>query len=200
MTLLIRLAAPLQSWGDDSKFNTRRTAREPTKSGVIGLCACALGRRRTQSIADLAALIYGVRTDKAGKLLTDYQTARKPNSSNPFISTRHYLCDAQFTAGLEGDAGLLAEIDAALRSPVFPLFLGRRSCPPTLPLSLGAVDKPLAEALCDGFSGTVVLDAVAAGALRRRDFPQSFSQKRREHAFRGIEVREVRDVHNENQY
>ena len=36
-TLLLRVAAPLQSWGIDSKFDIRRTGREPSKSGVIGL-------------------------------------------------------------------------------------------------------------------------------------------------------------------
>ena len=41
-TLLLRLAAPLQAWGADSKFETRKTAREPTKSGVIGLLAACL--------------------------------------------------------------------------------------------------------------------------------------------------------------
>ena len=46
-TLLLRLAAPLQSWGADSKFETRKTNREPTKSGVIGLLAAALGLRRS---------------------------------------------------------------------------------------------------------------------------------------------------------
>ena len=44
-TLLLRLAAPLQAWGADSKFETRKTGREPTKSGVIGLLAAALGLR-----------------------------------------------------------------------------------------------------------------------------------------------------------
>ena len=29
-TLLLRLAAPLQAWGSDSKFETRKTDREPT--------------------------------------------------------------------------------------------------------------------------------------------------------------------------
>ena len=42
-TLLLRLAAPLQSWGADSKFEVRKTNREPTKSGVLGLLAAALG-------------------------------------------------------------------------------------------------------------------------------------------------------------
>ena len=42
-TLLLRLAGPMQSWGTDSKFDVRRTGREPSKSGVIGLVAAALG-------------------------------------------------------------------------------------------------------------------------------------------------------------
>ena len=46
-TLLLRLAAPLQAWGADSKFETRKTNREPTKSGVIGLLAAALGLPHT---------------------------------------------------------------------------------------------------------------------------------------------------------
>ena len=45
-TLLLRLAGPLQAWGNDSKFETRRTGREPSKSGVIGLLAAALGKKK----------------------------------------------------------------------------------------------------------------------------------------------------------
>jgi CRISPR system Cascade subunit CasD len=213
MTLLIRLAAPLQSWGGDSKFNTRRTERAPTKSGVAGLCACAMGVKRTDtgSLARLASLRFGVRTDKTGERLTDFQTAR--NEKTSFISHRDYLADAAFTAGLEGDEGLLREIDAALRSPVYPLFLGRRGCPPTLPLSLGIVDMPLEDALksamrerfegeelidgrwldglrrrlAKGNHGEILVDASGLTPLRRRDMPLSFSQERREYAFRSVE-------------
>ena len=39
------------------------------------------------------------------------------------------------------------KLEAALHRPAFPLFLGRRSCPPTLPLSLGLRKLPLEEAL-----------------------------------------------------
>lgn len=34
-TLLLRLAGPLQSWGDSSRFTRRETRAEPTKSGVL---------------------------------------------------------------------------------------------------------------------------------------------------------------------
>lgn len=145
-TLLLRLAAPLQSWGVDAKFDRRGTERAPTKSGVIGLIAAALGRRRNDSIEDLQTLRFGVRIDQAGTLLRDYHTAKSKESA--YVTNRYYLADAVFLVGLEGDPVLLADIEYALHYPVFPLFLGRRSCPPEGPVSLGVrVNKTLVEAL-----------------------------------------------------
>lgn len=72
--LLIRLAAPVQSWGVASRFARRDTHSRPTKSGVIGLCAAALGRSREGDIDDLARLAFGVRADQPGTPLRDYHT------------------------------------------------------------------------------------------------------------------------------
>lgn len=41
--LLLWLEAPLQAWGHDSRFGRRDSLDFPTKSGVLGLLACALG-------------------------------------------------------------------------------------------------------------------------------------------------------------
>ena len=68
-TLLLRLAAPMQAWGVDSDFETRRTLPYPTKSGVIGMLAAALGRGRQDSLEDLNQLRFGVRIDQEGELL-----------------------------------------------------------------------------------------------------------------------------------
>ena len=47
--LLLRLSAPLQAWGtENSKFEIRKTGREPSKSGIVGLLAAALGIRRNE--------------------------------------------------------------------------------------------------------------------------------------------------------
>ena len=76
-TLLLRLAAPLQAWGADSKFETRKTGREPTKSGVVGLLAAALtaaGRERSADPADRAAVRRP--REREGQLLVDYHTAK----------------------------------------------------------------------------------------------------------------------------
>ena len=86
-TLLLRLAAPLQSWGMDSKFETRKTNREPTKSGIIGLLSAALGLRRdeTEEIEKLNRLRFAVRVDQEGSLLIDYHTA---GNSLPWKSSK----------------------------------------------------------------------------------------------------------------
>ena len=59
--LLLRLAGPMQAWGVQSRFTDRRTERAPSKSGVIGMLAAAVGRRRTDPIEDLLTLRFGVR-------------------------------------------------------------------------------------------------------------------------------------------
>lgn len=138
--LLLRLAGPLQSWGDASRFTRRHTRTEPTKSGVLGLLAAAQGRRRTDPIEDLAALSFGVRVDQRGRIERDFHTAIRSKDgkeeSMP-LSYRYYLTDAVFVAAVSGDEGLLSGLDEATRAPRFALYLGRRSCPPTGEISMG---------------------------------------------------------------
>lgn len=141
--LLLRLAAPMQSWGLHGRFTVRDTVGEPTKSGVIGLVCAALGRDRTADINDLAALHFGVRTLMAGRMEKDFHTAMdvikaSGAKGDTVISDRYYLSDAWFIAGLEGDPALLAQVHDALLTPHWPLFLGRRAFPPTLPVAVGA--------------------------------------------------------------
>lgn len=161
-TLLLRLDGPMQAWGADSKFGIRETRAEPTKSGIIGLVAAALGRPRTADIGDLAALRFGVRIDRAGVVRRDFHTAGrggfyrasgKVERGSVIISDRYYLSGACFTAGLEaeGDAGraLLERLHSALLRPRWPLFLGRKAFPPAAPivLSESVINAPLLEAL-----------------------------------------------------
>lgn len=191
-TLLLRLAGPMQSWGTDSKFDVRRTQREPSKSGVIGLVAAALGvsRQDRKTLAALACLRFGVRVDREGTLLRDYHTAH-PEKGSAYVTNRYYLADAVFVAGLESEDGaLLEKIGEALVSPAFPLYLGRRSCPPTGRIFLGISQKPLEEALRENAPDSaswLVLDAKAGepGGLQR-DVPLSFNPNRREYGFRRV--------------
>ncbi len=119
--------------GADSKFETRKTGREPTKSGVIGLLAAALGLRRDEreALLRLTGLRFGVRVEREGQLLVDYHTAKTQDEKTSYVTYRHYLQDAVFLAGIEStDTALLQQLQQALLHPAFPLYLGRRSCPP----------------------------------------------------------------------
>lgn len=73
-TLILTLGGPLQSWGAESKFNHHRTNMEPTKSGVVGMIASALGRSRIDSIEDLAGLRFGVRSVSEQTPIDDFHT------------------------------------------------------------------------------------------------------------------------------
>lgn len=157
-TLLLRLAGPMQSWGTASRFDNRDTGKEPSKSGVIGLLASAMGigRENWKDLEPLTRLAMGVRHDRPGIPKYDYQTAQKIISADrskiheTAVTRRDYLADAVFLVGLESpDKFLLAGLDAALRNPKWPLFLGRKSYVPSEPVSIenGLLDLPLRDAI-----------------------------------------------------
>ncbi len=172
----------MQSWGTSSRFSDRDTGLEPSKSGVIGLLCAALGRRRPEPVDDLAALRMGVRVDREGSLHLDFQTGQNvarasgTGHQSTVVSRKHYLADACFLVGFEGDAVLLREVHSALRNPVWPLSLGRKSYLPSraiyLPSGLrdGTLEEvlgtysPLTESAPDGYR--FVLEA-AGGSLRQ---------------------------------
>lgn len=202
-TLVIRLAGPMQAWGAASRFSRRDTRQEPTKSGVIGLLAAAEGRRRTDPIEDLAKLSFGVRVDQPGRLLRDFQVAIRPTDGRSMpISERFYLSDAVFVAAVEGEPDLIENLSEALLAPTFPLYLGRRSCPPSLPLLMRVVEQPLVEALRDMewqasrwyrrrqpkvVSVRATFDAAdQQSGDSVRDQPVSFNPERREYDWRTV--------------
>ncbi|SNS72386.1 type I-E CRISPR-associated protein Cas5/CasD [Actinomadura mexicana] len=159
--LLLHLSGPLQSWGERSRFNQRDTSQAPTRSGLIGLIAAALGRRRNHPIDDLAALRFSIRIDRPGALLRDFHTVgggmpreltvitaegkRRSADKATLVSDRYYLQDAAFTvAATASDRDLLDNCAQALRAPAWPPYLGRRSCPPDAPLLIsGPLDDPI---------------------------------------------------------
>ena len=216
-TLLLRLAAPLQAWGMESKFDARQTWREPSKSAVLGLVAGAMGIRRDdkEGLRRLEQVAFGVRVEQEGTLLRDYHTVKSYKTrgaalhnkvDRAYQTKRYYLCDAVFLAALEAEEPLLREIDEALRHPAFPLYLGRRSCPPVPPVSLGIRPTPLRQALLEepwqasaphqrqwrrlNPHETVRLRWMADAQPGdrntgvRRDIPRSYDPARREYAFR----------------
>ena len=191
-TLLLRLQAPMQSWGIASQFSFRDSAREPSKSGILGLICAALGRSREEPVNDLASLKMGIRADREGSLLKDYHIAREIFKADGGIkpaelSNRYYLSDAVFLVGLEGDSILLGLVQEALHHPKWELYLGRKAFPPAMPVWLPdglQANKELLSALSTyplliSTSEQHLRVAIEdpTGNIIRRDVPVSFENR-----------------------
>lgn len=204
-TLLLRLGAPLQSWGTSSRFVRRNTDLVPSRSGVIGLLAAAKGIRRIDSIEDLLDLRIGVRVEQPGTLERDFQTARtRDGDASMPLSYRFYLADAVFAVAVQGERSMMDGLRNALRKPAFPLFLGRRSCPPAGRLDHGIHDGDVEEVLStvpwmaspwvrrNRVEAEVSLDMVLdcpPGTARSeviRDDPISFDPRHRQYGWRTV--------------
>ncbi|MBN1595020.1 type I-E CRISPR-associated protein Cas5/CasD [candidate division FCPU426 bacterium] len=157
-TLLIRLVGPMQSWGTTSRFDQRDTGKEPSKSGVIGLLAAALGidRENWTELEPLTKITMAVRHDRPGSPKRDYQTAQHIISADhskrheTAVTFRDYLADAAFLVGLESkNRSLLERIQSSLLNPVWPLALGRKSYVPSesIWIECGLHDAPLRKSI-----------------------------------------------------
>jgi CRISPR system Cascade subunit CasD len=205
-TLLLRLSAPMQSWGTQSRFTMRDTGLEPSKSGVIGLLCAALGidREDDNGLRSLTPLRMGIRADREGTLQVDYHTAQNVLMANGKIkgtelSNRYYLANAVFLVGLESeDMALLQQLQAALYKPVWALFLGRKAFVPgePIPLANGVREGETLEQALHTHSGLckpekhklrVVLED-QNGSIVRTDQPLSFSRAGRKFGPRQVSV------------
>ncbi|MGO9420805.1 type I-E CRISPR-associated protein Cas5/CasD [Roseiarcus sp.] len=164
--LVIVLAAPLASFGEDPGNARRGTADRPTRSALIGLAGAALGVERADSAGQKAlarAFLTATRTLRPGQPLTDFHTFQSlPAGKGPAatrahalafsgdletsITRRDYRADglwqAAYCVTLDATVSLEALRDALLR-PRFMLWAGRKSCPlahPLAPLLIGSDD------------------------------------------------------------
>jgi CRISPR-associated protein Cas5/CasD subtype I-E len=95
----------------------------------------------------------GVRVDRPGRRWMDYHTTgagigvlaangkikrtEATGELETVLSSRFYLADASFLVALMGPHGVTEMLARALESPRWPVFLGRRSCPPAVPVLAG---------------------------------------------------------------
>lgn len=187
-TLFLWLEGPMQSWGERARWSRRDSATEPTKSGVVGLLACALGLDQDAEIRELSQrLRVGVRCDQPGTLQKDYQTIQGPWGTQ--LSDRYYLHDSRFLVAVQAeDAALIEQLATKVQNPKWPIFLGRKSCPPCRPPFGGTGDFPTIQAALesapmvtsqegDTMQIRAVLECGAEEGTRRRDEIDSRSRR-----------------------
>lgn len=144
--LTFLLSGPLQSWGDNSRWDRRATAPMPGKSAIVGLLGCCLGYPRGDArLCQLSeGLQVAVRADRVGQPIWDFQTVQRPGGKilnamgkprgETIITPKQYLQDAAFQIFLSADEALLEQCRQAMLRPYWAICLGRRSCPPAVPV------------------------------------------------------------------
>lgn len=169
--LVLRLDAPMMSFGGVIVDQNNMTDPFPGKSLLTGLCANALGldRAEAERHQDLQGrIVHAARRDRAPLPIVDYQTVDlgQPHLRDQSWTTRgapdersggaaakhgthiryrHYLADAVFTVALtlRGDRSpSLEQLGEAFTRPARPLFIGRKGCFPSGPLVIGEREGP----------------------------------------------------------
>ncbi len=199
--LALFLDAPLQSWGYQSRFDQRTSYAMPTRSGILGMAAAAMGLDRNQpdllkpfEELELMVLAFG-----PSLRLRDFHTVgggwdkktqalhmvNKPGKSPATVVThREYLQNAKFGILLQGPDTLVKDMAAAFINPVWGIWLGRKSCIPATPVHQGVFQSlEKAEAhLVDMAQREVTqrmkeVDCFGDGTDTLADIPLDFSQR-----------------------
>jgi CRISPR system Cascade subunit CasD len=156
--LVFQLYGPLAAWGEIAVGEHRPSAAHPSKSAIIGLLAAALGIRRNEETKQQALVEgygLGMRLTAVGEFLRDFHTVQIPvkRKGDRFytrrdelladeletypLSLRDYRLEAYAQIALwrrSHPPYTLDELAKHLQKPRFTLYLGRKSCPPALPL------------------------------------------------------------------
>lgn len=167
--LILRLDAPLVSFGASAVDHHGVVQRFPTLSLLTGLVANALGwdHRDADRLDGLQERIrYAARIDRSGHALVDYQTVdlgqdhMRPelcgwttrgvvssrgggSSDGTHIRQMHYRADSVHSVALTltGDEWpSVVDVADALREPARPLFIGRKCCLPASPILVDSLE------------------------------------------------------------
>ena len=143
--LVLRLEGPLQSWGENAKWDFRDSSTMPTKSGIVGLLGCAMGEERGSPVlVELAqSITVAVRADRPGVTFVDFQTVEGnplrtadggKRKNGVFLSPHAYLQDSCFTVFIDTTPEWQQRIISALENPRWCMYLGRKNCVPSRPI------------------------------------------------------------------
>lgn len=165
--LHLRLSGPFQSWGCDSLYWNRETGDFPSKSGVIGLLFCAMGKGGAQreALAEIAPLRQKVfqvaRLGHRSSILNDLQIVgggydendpwqlacipkthegKKARTGGVKMTQCYYLQECHFVVIQEIPEAWKDAVVQGLISPIWDIYLGRKCCVPSLPVLGGIYD------------------------------------------------------------
>lgn len=160
-------AGMLQSWRNTWLGpNNRYTELIPTKSGITGMIACALGYprgdTRIRKLENSFNLYLNNREsgpiqeakETIPDVLLDFQTVFAPEmlkagSNSPYktpsVLHKEYIVGYRYVLYLFADEDILHKIESALKNPVWDYYLGSKCCIPAEPVCQGICIVPKEE-------------------------------------------------------
>ena len=214
--LYLRLYGPLKSWGSNSIFWRRTTELHPTKSGVIGLIFCALGLEGAQSKAlhewsNTSQVVYEIGENETDTIEDFHMVGNGYSEDDPWelecipkksngqkaqnggvrLTRRKYLQDAKFAVLQEIPEGWETEIIEGFRNPRWDIYLGRKSCVPSIPVFAGVyptfdeAENKLRSEIESYFDEKKIkgvwkeVDSTALGATLINDVPLEFGLRKK---------------------
>lgn len=177
--LILRLEAPLMSFGAVCVDETNPTRAFPGLSMLTGLLGNALGldHSEAEKLSDLQRhLEFAARVDVEGTRLVDYQTVdlgqefmlggwttwgraegrggAKSAAEGTHQRWRHYWADRVVTIAVgvrQGARTSLDQIREALRTPARTLWFGRKTCLPSGPILRASIEAESLLAALEGY-------------------------------------------------
>ena len=168
--LILRFDAPLIAFGGVLVDEHGVTRLFPARAMLAGMLGNALGydHRDAERLQALQSrLRFAVRCDRPGQLWPDYQTvdlsqkflargwttrgkleerAGGSARTGTHIRFRSFIADAVYTLALTlaetAEAPSIDDLEAALREPARPLFIGRKPCLPSAPILTARAAAP----------------------------------------------------------
>lgn len=156
------LSGMMQAYSESRFIYTRATKSVPTDQAIIGIIAAAEGilREDTDALEKLNTQLWVEKVERNQEIsykMTDFQTVRPIENSKlsrlagaekekPFLTasggkksmlplfTKQYITNGDFTVLVAGEETAVLKAAEALKRPVFPLYLGRKCCPPNKPI------------------------------------------------------------------
>ena len=169
--LIFQIYAPLTSWGEPAVGEIRHSNIIPSRSALLGFLAAALGIQRDDDHIEVFNQHYHVavrpfisksswfsdfhtvQMPKANKKEVFYtrfdEIRRNPQDLETLLTKREYYNDVYYQIVITETNGApysVKQIQQALLTPVFPLYVGRKNSPLSLPLAPVVYDGELSDA------------------------------------------------------
>ena len=198
MQTLILTTEGMAAYGLQTFDVQRRVNHFPTRSAVMGLLGAAKGIQRTQhdQLFELSQeLKIAVQVQQQGQKIVDYHTVQNYRSPMGKIQQgtkptyREYWCDTKFNFAISAHKSIIEDLEEHVKTPVFTLFQGRKSCPLTRPLYNSIVEaKNPAMALMALEKGLVYSDVTAEHQVATTQLRDLTTHRAHEYAMRQVYI------------